>query len=160
MDSLKVKISRDIDVKTYPFTDYFKGFEGVEAVRRIFGEETEEVLRSLRVEFNSGRNYMGISGVDGHLRISANYLNTGNLIDIYLDVIHELVHVKQFREGKKLFHETMIFIDEEMELEACRYTVDEARKLGMSDEQILEYLRTERMSDEDLDKLAKALNLK
>ena len=48
---LKVEIVRSVPVTTHPFTDYFKGFERVEAVRRIFGERTEEVLRNLRVEF-------------------------------------------------------------------------------------------------------------
>ncbi|HLN45689.1 MAG TPA: hypothetical protein VK209_08285, partial [Candidatus Sulfotelmatobacter sp.] len=33
------------------FTDYFKGFDRVEAVREYFGENTEEVLRNLKVEF-------------------------------------------------------------------------------------------------------------
>ena len=33
------------------FTDYFKGFEKSEAVRGIFGEKTEEVLRNLKVQF-------------------------------------------------------------------------------------------------------------
>jgi hypothetical protein len=37
---LKVKIPRNVPVTTYPFMDYFKGFEKVEAVKRIFGEKT------------------------------------------------------------------------------------------------------------------------
>ena len=36
---------------SYPFTDYFKGLEKVEAVRRIFEGRTEEVLGGLKVEF-------------------------------------------------------------------------------------------------------------
>jgi hypothetical protein len=48
---LNVEVIRKAKITTYPFTDYFKGFENVEAVRRIFGEKTEEVIRNLRVEF-------------------------------------------------------------------------------------------------------------
>ena len=32
------------------FADYFKDFDKVEAVRGIFGEKTDEVLRNLRQE--------------------------------------------------------------------------------------------------------------
>ena len=151
---------RNVSVKTYPFTDYFKDFEKVEMVKRIFGEKTYEVLHNLKVEFNSGRGYMGISDVDGHIRVGADYLNTGDIIDIYLDIIHELVHVKQFMDGKRLYRENLILVDEAMEIEACHYVVNEARDLGMSDEQIIEHLRTDRMTDEDINKLAKALNVK
>ncbi len=33
---------------TYVFADFFKGFDKVEAVKGIFGEKTEEVLKNLR----------------------------------------------------------------------------------------------------------------
>lgn len=161
MDSrLKINILRNVNVTLYSFTDYFKGFENVGAVKRIFGEETEEILRNLKVEFNSGRGYMGVSGEDGHLRVSANYLNNGDAKDIYLDIIHELVHVKQFMQGKDLFDEHFSYVDRPTEIEAYSYAVDEARNLGMSDEQIFEYLRTDRRSAEENNRLAKNLNVR
>ena len=156
----KVKISRNAKIVTYPFVDYFKGFEEVEAVRRLFGEGTEEVLNSLRVEFTSGRGYMGVSSEDGHIRISAHYLKNGDLRDIYLDIIHELVHVKQFMDGIELRDRNFMYVDRPTEIEAYRYAVAEARNLGMDDKQILEYLKTESMSEENLRRLAKAVNVK
>ena len=156
----KVKILRNAKVSTHPFTDYFKGFERVEAVRRIFGEKTDEVLRNLKVEFSGRMGYMGISNVDGHFMVSAYYLNNGDTVDIYLDIIHELTHVKQFMEGKELFDRNYSYVDRPTEIEAYRHAVEEARNLGLSDERICEYLKTEWISDEDLKRLAKALNVK
>jgi len=147
-------------VSTYPFTDYFKGFEKVEAIRRIFGEKTEEVLRKLRVEFIGTRGYMGVSELDGHLIVNAHYLNEGDEVDIYLDIIHELVHVKQFMEGKELFDSDYRYIERPTEVEAYRYAVEEARRLGLSEQRICEYLKTEWMSDEDFKRLTKSLNVK
>jgi hypothetical protein len=157
---LKVEIRRDVKITTYPFTEFFKGFEKVEAVRRIFGEKTEEVLNNLRVEFASFRGYMGVSDLDGHLMVSAHYLKNGDLIDIYLDIIHELVHVKQFMEGKKLFDDRYSYVGRPTEIEAYRHAVEEARRLGLDDARICRYLKTEWMSEEELKKLAKALNVK
>ena len=156
---LEVQILRDAKVTTYPFTDFFKGFEKVEAVRRLFGDATEEVLTKLRVEFVGRRGYMGVSDVDGHLNISADYLRNGPVIDLYLDVIHELVHVKQFMEGKELFDRRYNYVDRPTEIEAYRHAVREARKLGMSTGEIIEYLKTEWISDESLNRLTRALNL-
>jgi hypothetical protein len=140
------------------FADYFKGFEEVAAVRGIFGEKTDEVLRNLRVEF-IGFGYMGVDNTDGHLLVNANYLKTGDKTDIYLDIIHELCHVKQFMEGKELFDGRYEYVDRPTEVEAYRYTVREARRLGLSDQRILEYLKTEWMSPDDLKKLASHLQV-
>jgi hypothetical protein len=140
------------------FADYFKNFEKVEAVRGIFGEKTEEALRNLKIEFmNFG--YMGVDNIDGHLMVNARYLNSGDRVDVYLDVIHELYHVKQFMEGKELFDNRYEYIERPTEIEAYRYTVQEARRLGLSDERICRYLKTEWMSDSDLKRLAKALDV-
>lgn len=145
---------------THPFTDYFKGFEKVKAVREIFGEKTEEVLHNLRVEFGGRRGYMGVSDVDGHLLISAQYIKEGDIVDIYLDVIHELVHVRQFMEGKELFDDNFSYVKRPTEVEAYRLAVEEAKRLGLSDERICEYLKTEWISNRDLERLAEAVNVK
>ena len=157
---LKVKIARKVPVSTYKFNHYFKGFEKIETVKKIFGEKTEEVLNNLKVEFAGFRGYMGVSHIDGHLLVSAVYLKDGDIVDIYLDIIHELVHVKQFMEGKELFDNNFRYTDRPSEIEAYRVTVGEARKLGLSDERICEYLKTEWMSDDDLTRLAKTLNVR
>lgn len=143
-----------------PFGDYFKGFERVEAVRRIFGEGTERVLRNLKVEFIWTGGYMGVNSANGHLMVSPKYLNEGDRTDIYLDVIHELVHVRQFMEGKDLFDANYCYIDRPTEVEAYRYTVEEARRIGLSDERIREYLKTEWISEEELGRLASAVNVR
>lgn len=156
---LNVEIPRNAPVMTYPFTEYFKGFEKVEAVRRIFGEQTEKVLSNLKVEFAGFRGYMGVSNVDGHLLISARYLRDGDIIDIYLDVIHELVHVRQFLEGKELFDDRFDYADRPTEVEAYRFAVEEARRIGLDDERICLYLKTEWMTDEEHKRLAESLGV-
>lgn len=157
---LKVEIPREVPVKTYPFAEYFKGFETVEAVRRIFGDQTEEVLSTLKVEFGGFRGYMGVSNVDGHIIMSAHYLREGDIIDIYLDIVHELVHVRQFMEGKELFDDRFGYVDRPTEVEAYRHAVAEARNLGLDNQRICNYLKTEWITDEELKKLAKTLGLK
>jgi hypothetical protein len=145
---------------THSFTDCFRGLERVEAVRRIFGDRTEEVLHNLKVEFTWVGGYMWVNASDGHLMVSSRYLNEGDRVDIYLDLIHELVHVRQFMEGKELFDIHYGYTERPTEIEAYRFAVEEARNLGLSDEKICQYLKTEWMSEADLRRLARALNVK
>jgi hypothetical protein len=141
------------------FADYFKDFDKVDAVRGIFGERTEEVLHNLKVELTWFGGYMFVNSSNGHLVINARYLNSGDKVDIYLDLVHELCHIKQFMEGKELFDSHYDYVDRPTEVEAYRYTVQEARRIGLSNERICQYLKTEWMSDEDLKRLAKAVNV-
>jgi hypothetical protein len=156
-----VQIPGNVPIAMHNFTEFFKGFENVPAVQEIFGQETERVLKELRVEFFSSKfGYMGVSDEDGHLIVSAYYLREGDPISKYLDVVHELVHVRQFREGKALFDETFEYHDRPTELEAYRHAVKEARRLGMSDPELFEYLKVDWMTDEEVRKLARNLDVK
>ena len=159
--SVGVWFPRTVKIEYRPFTKYFKGFDTVEAVRRTFGAQTDRVLRGLKVEFFSSKwGYMGVSDEDGHLVVSAYYLRTGNPRDIYLDVVHELVHVKQFRDGRKLFPEGFEYSTAPTEIEAYKVCITEGRRLGMTDKEVLEYLRVPWMDDKDWRRLARNIGLK
>ena len=140
------------------FVDYFTGFERSQAVRGIFGDKTGEVLKNLKVEF-IWFGYMGVDDDDGHLVVNERYLSRGDKIDVYLDVVHELCHVKQHLEGKKLFVPGYDYVNSPTEVEAYRYTVKEAKRLGLSDKRILSYLQTEWMSHADLKRLVKNIGV-
>jgi hypothetical protein len=139
--------------QTTIFSEQFKGFEKSKAVVGIFGEKTSEVLSNLKVELSWVGGYMYVDGSDGHMVISKNYLNTGRKRDIYLDLIHELYHVKQFMEGKELFDSRYGYVDRPTEVEAYRYTVKEALRIGLSAEEVFLYLKTEWMSAGDVKRL-------
>lgn len=143
-----------------PFTDVFKGFEKVEAIRKIFGDNADEILRQVKVEFTWFGGYMWVNGMNGHLMISSRYLNSGDRLDVYLDLIHELVHVRQYMQGKELFDEHYGYVNRPTEIEAYKFAVDEARRLGILESRICYYLKTEWMSEQDLKQLASHFGLK
>lgn len=103
--------------------------------------------------------YMGVDNSDGHLMVNERYLSNGNKTDIYLDIVHELCHVKQWMDGRELFDSNYDYVDRPTEVEAYRYTVHEAKRLGLSEGQILAYLKTEWMSEQDLKRLVKNIGV-
>ena len=140
------------------FTDYFKGFEKNCAVRGIFGKETEKVLKNLKVDF-IWFGYMGVNDEDGHLMVNKHYLSTGSREDIYLDVIHELCHVKQHMKGRELFDPHYDYVDRPTEIEAYRYAVQEAKRIGLNAADIRLYLKTEMMSTDALARLIRNMGV-
>lgn len=156
-----VAFPRRVELEYQPFEAYFRGFDRVDAVRGIFGPRTSQVLRSLKVEFFSSKwGYMGVSDEDGHLLVSAHYLRTGKPRDVYMDVVHELVHVKQFRDGRKLFPEGFEYSTAPTEIEAYKVCLAEGRRLGMDDRELFEYLRVEWIDDGELRRLARNVGVK
>jgi len=155
---MMVEILRNATMLTCLFTDHFNGFDRVGAVKRVFGAETQNVLAKLKVEFTSTTRYMRVDDIGGHLVINPNYLRTGDITEIYLDIIHELVHVKQFMEGKSS-DKQQIYVERPLEIEAYQIAVAEARTLGLDDHKILDYLDSDLVNEEELKQLAQVLDV-
>jgi hypothetical protein len=155
-----VRIQRRSPIRLYPFERYFKGFARTPPIQELFGSRAGKILRELKVEFFSPPfGYMGTSDEDGHLIVSSNHLKTSDLRTLYLDVVHELCHVKQHRDGRPLFDRTKKYVDTPTEIEAYDFTVKEGRRLGMTDAQLFEYLKVEWVEDSDLKRLARRVGV-
>ncbi|MDG6914444.1 MAG: hypothetical protein JRN23_01135 [Nitrososphaerota archaeon] len=147
----KVRVNRDVPPPALqPFTDYFKGFEKVGAVRRVFGDETEAVLSRLKIGFISNRQmYMGIRDHDGNIAVGTYHLRHSDERVLYLDVVHELFHIKQWmgdkawftREHEKFMGNFDLYYSSPLEVPAYAHTVREAERLGMTRKEIAEYLK-------------------
>ncbi|MGA8275115.1 MAG: hypothetical protein WB789_02375 [Thermoplasmata archaeon] len=157
---LGVQIERQAPTKLYPFTKFFRGFESVPTVRALFGRQTSRVLRSLKVEFFSARfGYMGTSDVDGHLLVSSHHLKDSEFRTVYLDIVHELCHVKQFRKGRPLFYPKLSYVDAPSEIEAYRLTVKEGHRIGMTPRELVDYLKVEWISPAEHRRLSRRCGL-
>ena len=157
---LHVTVEREAPIKVYPFRRFFRGFEKLPPIQELFGRETSRILRQQKVEFYSARfGYMGTSDIDGHLIISRQYLRTGEFRSIYLDIVHELCHVNQFRHHKPLFYPKLSYVDAPSEIEAYRFTVKEGKRIGMTDKQLLDYLKMEWITPAEHRRLAQHVGL-
>lgn len=149
--NLPVKINRKTPPPALqPFTDYFKGFENVAAVRKVFGKDTEKVLARLKIGFISNRRmYMGIRDDDGNVAVGTYHLRHSTDRVLYLDIVHELFHIGQWMRDKEWFteeHEKFmgdfsLYYSSPLEVPAYAHTVREAERLGMTRKEIAEYLK-------------------
>ena len=156
----KIRIKTDVTSGSPNFHDVFIGFGDLSAVKAIFGNNLVKVLGELVVEVFPKDGFMGVSDEDGHIFASQQYINSGEKWSIYLDVIHELVHVRQFKQGMNLFDPRFAYVDRPTEIEAYVVAVEEARRIGMTEEEIFNYLEVPWITREEHVRLAKSSGVK
>ena len=145
----------------FPLSHIFIGLEDSEVIQSLFGGKGQaaQALRNLRVKLDDSAEYMYVNDADGSIVVRGEYLQSANEKLLYLDIIHELVHVKQYHEGRDLFDSKFSYVDRPTELEAYKVTLDEARKIGMTEAEIEDYLYVEWISKKEHKKLAETLGV-
>jgi GNAT superfamily N-acetyltransferase len=144
---------------TKPFVEVFSGFEAIQAVKALFGSDTKKVISQLKISLDSPRGYLRVDGETGNIIINPEYLKTGHERHLYLDVIHELAHVKQFLEGKELYDRRYAYFERPTEIEAYQVAVEEARRIGMGSDEIVDYLRVEWVTEDEFQKFVSMMRI-
>jgi len=159
---IPVAINRAAGLGRHAVTEVFEGLDDSPGLRRLLPDDgrRKRFLESTHIEVTSDDTYMWTDDVDGHINVGLNYLRKGEDVYLYMDILHELVHVRQFKEGKELFPTKIEYIDRQTEIEAYQFVVDEGRMLGLSDDKIYDYLEVEWISKKEHDSLARRLGVK
>ncbi len=146
----------------YKLTDIFSGLETSSSLTKVFGTRTQmsKILRHLKLRVEPNDSGIWLDRDTGTICIGSKHLTSAKNDFLYLDVIHVLVHVRQFLEGRELYDQAFEYVDRPTELEAYRTTVAEARRVGMDDDEILRYLRMDAADDSELGKLIEKIGVR
>jgi hypothetical protein len=156
------RVRRGASVGEYKLSEVFTGLESSSALLKIFGSKGEmtKILKHLKLRVEPNDSGLWLDRATGTICIGSKHLTTAKNDFLYLDVIHVLVHVRQFLEGKELYDQAFEYVDRPTELEAYRTTVAEARRVGMGEDEILKYLRMDAVDDSELGKLMERIGVK
>ncbi|HXQ94563.1 MAG TPA: hypothetical protein VN864_05275 [Thermoplasmata archaeon] len=91
--------------------------------------------------------------------VGQSHLSESPSLILFLDIFHELRHVQQRQAGRELWPDKLSYVERPTELEAYQFVVDEARRFGVSDATLREYLRVEWIDDSELARLYDALGV-
>jgi hypothetical protein len=154
-------INREIDNGIHKLTNVFKGLQYSPAFLKQFktDKEVSRFLENANVRVTDSGWYMYVDPSDGYVVVNRKYLLEGEPSDLYLDIIHELVHVRQWLEGKDLFDRHYEYGERPTELEAYAVVVKEAKRIGMPGKDIIEYLHVPWISKEELQSMVKRLGV-
>jgi hypothetical protein len=83
-----------------------------------------------------------VESPDDVIVVAKSHLANSPGMDLYLDIIHEFLHILQRRHGRELWLGRKVpYVDRPTEVEAYSFSVAEARRLGVPDRYLREYLR-------------------
>jgi hypothetical protein len=84
-----------------------------------------------------------VSPQDDCIVIGEGHLRTSPELILFLDIFHELCHIRQRHAGRELFDRRYSYVRSPTEVEAYRFVVDEARLLEVPEPVLREYLLVE-----------------
>jgi len=152
----QIKVNNDVENGTYNIEEIFVNLKNTAILLKIFEtrEALDDVFENISVIVNENTPYMHVQNDDAFIVIGKNHLRNSEKKILYLDIIHELVHVKQQRQGLDLYDKSYSYVDRPTEIEAYAIAVEEARNLGMDDNEIFEYLHVEWITHDEHKRLA------
>jgi hypothetical protein len=156
------RVRRDTEIGEYRMTEVFAGFESSSSLMKVFGSRSQmtKIMAHLKLRVEPNDSGLWFDRDTGTICIGSKHLGGAKADFLYLDVIHVLVHVCQFLEGRDLYDQAFEYVERPTELEAYRYTVAEARKVGLDEGEILRYLRMDAADDSELGKLMDKIGVK
>ena len=150
---------RDRPAGRYPLLEIFRGLDRTVPFRKYPGDDREiaRIARGTSIVLNDGPGFMYVAprrtppevrrhgfrmfeSPDDAIVVSRSYLQNGPSLDVYLDLIHEFLHILQRRQGRELWPPRLPYADRPTEVEAYSFSVAEARRLGVSDPYLRKYL--------------------
>ena len=153
-------LKQDAKPGTYPLTYIVYGLTNSPAVQTLFPEagRLDEILSSTMVTVVAGKGFMRVDS-DGTIFVAEEHLRSSDERVVYLDFVHELVHVKQAREGRSLFDRSIRYVDKDTEVEAYTITIAEGRRIGMGENELGDYLDVPWITGEEFERLKKKLGV-
>ena len=152
---------RDRPAGRYPLLEVFRGFTEIPPFRKYPGDDAaiRRQAETTWAAVSEGPGWMYVaprktppevrrSGfkmvetTDDEIVVSRDYLARGPLIYLYLDLIHEFLHILQRKQGRELWPGLKVaYVDRHTEVEAYAFSIAEARRLGVPDSVLRRYLK-------------------
>ena len=144
-------LKRELPEGFYPLSEVAPGLENSPALESVFPDprEREKILGSVVVRVRPGQGYMRVDNIDSTIIVAQDHLRFSDIRVVYLDFIHELVHIKQVRGGLQVFGHEVRYVDKDTEIEAYQVAIEEGRRIGMSEDEIRDYLDVPWITEEE-----------
>jgi hypothetical protein len=100
-----------------------------------------------------------VSGEIDCIVVGESHLRESPALILFLDIFHELRHIQQRRDGQELWPDGISYVERPTEIDAYQFVVDEARRFGVADATIRDYLKVEWVDDKDMVTLYRSLGV-
>jgi len=136
------RVDRSLAPGDHPFLAILPDVAASPALARIAAEPAARarLLDRALVQIRGDRGYAFVDVERPCIVLSERYFREGDEVDIYLDLLHELTHLRQLEEGLDLWDERFAYVDRPTEVEGYAVAIEEGRRLAMTDQEIVDHL--------------------
>ena len=144
----------------HPYLELLPRVAESPAMRRIEtpGTPLEPLLNGARVRLVPGDGFVWVDDELPAIILNDHYYRTGRPLDLYLDLVHELVHLRQLAEGHDLWDDRHLYENRPTEIEAYAIAIEEGRRLGMTEADIHHHLSNPWMSPAAVERLRRHID--
>jgi hypothetical protein len=100
-----------------------------------------------------------VESAEDTIVVGRSHLTNSPSMDVYLDLIHEFLHLLQRRQGRALWPGRISYVDRPTEVESYAFSVVEARRLGVPDSYLRRYLEVPWVPKADYARLLRHLGV-
>jgi len=144
----------------HPLREVLPGLENREVFAAICEDmDPDTLLAEAHVLCFAGEGYPRVDDHTGNILCPDDYTRLHEPAIVYLDLVHELVHVRQVSQGEQVYHFPEPYVEWPTEIEAYRITYEEAQRMGLDDGWFLRYLSVPWIDDEEIAVLARAIGM-
>jgi len=162
----------------FPLLEVFAGLEKTVPFRKYPGDDRAilGIARKTWAHITEGPGWMYVApartppevrrggfrmveSTDDVIVVGRSHLVNSPGMDVYLDIIHEFLHILQRRQGRELWLGRIPYVDRPTEVEAYAFSVAEARRLGVPDRYLRKYLHVPWVSRRDYLRLVQNLGV-
>ena len=139
------RVVRSLKCGLHPFRSLLPRFSESPAARRAATADMpiETLLDSAFVEITKGEGFCFVNVENPEspvIVLFESYYRKGHPLDLYIDLAHELTHLRQHSEGKELWNHEFHYVDRPTEIEGYAVAVEEGVRLGMTEDDIIRHL--------------------
>ncbi|HYK90264.1 MAG TPA: hypothetical protein VE398_15925 [Acidobacteriota bacterium] len=149
------KVMRSLPSGEHPYLALLPRVSESPAARRIESALTPlgPLLAMARVRIQPGEGFVWIDDDAPAVVLVERYYQHGHPRDLYLDLLHELTHLRQLAEGHNLWDERFSYVDRPTEIEGYAIAIEEGCRLGMTETDVLRHLSNPWINRADLRRL-------
>jgi len=154
-------VVRNLPCGDHPYRHLLPRIGESPVARRIESPQTPlgSLLDGARVRIKRHEGYCYVDVKVPAIVLSEDYYNKANPVDLYLDLAHELTHLRQLAEGKNLWDHSLHYVDRPTEIEGYAVAIEEGRRLGMTEKDILHHLSNPWLNGDEIARLIENVEL-
>jgi len=151
------RVVRTLSCGMHPYRHLLPRLDKSPVARRIASPATPlgPLIEGARVQIKTGEGYCFVDVKAPAIILFHEYYQQANPLDLYLDLAHELTHLRQLAEGKDLWDHSLHYVDRPTEIEGYAVAIEEGLRLGMTEKQIMQHLSNPWLTSDEVARLRK-----